>query len=197
MKRKPSTPANSTITRGMIVYTSRISTVGLPGAGSTAIRDLVKSSPVDFQTAHLPSLPDRYSPRPVFHHARNHRTFRETQDTTPTAEFQAQYRIDITRDINGVGLVYFAAYFSIIDQAILRLWRHLGRSDTSFMTRTVLDHKVCFLGNAEIDSVLDIGVRAWKVVGKPGQEVLDVVIRDRGTRRMLAISTVHLSEEAS
>jgi len=73
--------------------------------------------------------------------------------------------------------------FSIIDGALLKLWKHLGRSAQSFLNRVVLDHKLCYLGNADIDSVLRITLRSWRKVGDPGHEVSTScwkIVRRRG-----------------
>jgi probable biosynthetic protein (TIGR04098 family) len=163
-------------------------------------QDLIKSSPVDFKYAHLCSLPDRYSPRLVCGYARTNNTFHDTQSPDHVCVvngFHTEYRIDITRDINGVGLVYFAAYFSIIDGALLKLWKHLGRSAQSFLNRVVLDHKLCYFGNADIDSLLRITLKSWRKVGDMGHEVYNVVIEDCETTRVIAVSTMHVQSEAA
>lgn len=157
-------------------------------------QDLARSSPVDFEYHHLPALPDRYSPRLSYGHARQHHTFHDLRspDYAPAVEeFRVEYPIDLSRDLNGVGLIYFAAYFSILDWAWLHLWRHLGRSDRSFLERITIDHKLCYLGNADADSILNIRMRSWRKRDDPGREILNAVIEDRTTRRTIAISTVH------
>jgi probable biosynthetic protein (TIGR04098 family) len=163
-------------------------------------QDLVKSSPVDFKYAHLDSLPDRYSPRMVCGYARANNTFHDVQspDYVCVADgFDAEYKIDITRDINAVGLVYFASYFSIIDGALLKLWKHLGRSAQSFLDRVVLDHKLCYFGNADLDSVLRITLKSWRKVADPGHEVFNAVIQDCATERVIAVCTMHIQSEAA
>jgi probable biosynthetic protein (TIGR04098 family) len=163
-------------------------------------QDLIKSSPVDFKYAHLSSLPDQYSPRQICGYARINNTFHDTQSPEHVSVvdgFSTEYRIDITRDINAVGLVYFAAYFSIIDGALLKLWKHLGRSAQSFLDRVVLDHKLCYFGNADLDSLLRITLRSWRKVGDPGHEVYNAVLQDCETTRVIAVSTMHVLSEAA
>jgi probable biosynthetic protein (TIGR04098 family) len=163
-------------------------------------QDLIKSSPVDFKYAHLGALPERYSPRLVCGNARINNTFHDTQSPDHVCvvdDFHTEYRIDITRDINAVGLVYFAAYFSVINGALLKLWRHLGRSTQSFLNRVVLDHKLCYFGNADLDSLLRIKLRSWRKAGDPGHEVYNAVIQDCETTRVIAVSTMQvLTDEA-
>src|SRR6266700_612046 len=163
-------------------------------------QDLIKSSPVNFKYAHLGSLPDRYSPRLVCGFARNNNTFHDVQSAAYVCVvdgFHTEYRIGITRDLNGVGLVYFASYFSIIDGAFLKLWRHLGRSDQAFLDRVILDHKLCYFGNADIDSVLTITLKSWRKAGDPGPEIYNIVIQDCETKRVIAVCTMHVLSEAS
>jgi probable biosynthetic protein (TIGR04098 family) len=145
-------------------------------------------------------LPDRYSPRLVCSYARLNNTFHDAWASGHVCvadNFQTEYKIDVTRDINAVGLIYFAAYFSIIDGALLKFWKHLGRSTQSFLDRVVLDHKLCYFGNADIDSLLTIELRSWRKAGDPGREVFNAVIRDRGTEQVIAVSTIHVLSEGS
>jgi probable biosynthetic protein (TIGR04098 family) len=161
---------------------------------------LVRSSPADFKYTHLNTLPDRYSPRLVCGYARINNTFHDAaspEHVCVVDDFHTEYRIDITRDINGVGLVYFAAYFSIVDGALLKLWNHLGRSAQSFLDRVVLDHKLCYFGNADLHSLLRITLRAWQKAGQLGHEIYNAVIQDCETARVIAVSTMHVLSEAA
>jgi probable biosynthetic protein (TIGR04098 family) len=160
--------------------------------------DLRRSSPLNFKHEHLPHLPERYSPRPIYAHARRHGTFLVGDDAAQpaVASTMSEYQVDVTRDVNGVGLMYFAAYFSIVDKGIWGLWQRLGRSQDSFMRRVVLDQKVCYLGNANIGATLtqETSLFRCKLSGM-NAEAFNVIIRDRDTRRQLAVATVHLLAE--
>jgi probable biosynthetic protein (TIGR04098 family) len=163
-------------------------------------QDLVKSSPVDFRHSHLGSLPEHYSPRLICGRARANNTFHDPQSPDYVSvgkDFLTEYSIDITRDINGVGLVYFASYFSIIDGAVLKLWKHLGRGAQSFLNRVVLDHKVCYFRNSEVDSVLSITLKLWRKTSDPRHEVYNTVIQERETAQVIAVSTMHVLSEAA
>lgn len=156
-------------------------------------RGLVRSSPAGFRYAHLPVLPERFSPRQVYQRARAAGTFHDVAGSGWPAgvdDFRVTYPIDITRDVNGVGLIYFAAFFSIVDWALLRLWRHLGRDDRAFLSRVVVDHKMCYLGNAQLDSVLQIRMKTWQNPDDPTEEVVNVLIEDQETAAVLAVSTL-------
>ncbi|HEY6797890.1 MAG TPA: LnmK family bifunctional acyltransferase/decarboxylase [Kineosporiaceae bacterium] len=153
--------------------------------------DLVRSSPRGFRHRHLPVLPDGFSPRPVYARARRDGTFVPGGDAA--VRFAIDYAVEPSRDLNGVGLLYFASYFSVVDWAVLRLWRRLGRDHRAFLGRAVLDHQLCYAGNADADAVLRCEV-AWRPgAGAGNPEVVDVVIRDRASDSLLAVSTQRIA----
>lgn len=155
-------------------------------------RGLVLSSPPGFRHEHLPRLPDAYSPRLAYGRARRHLTFLEEPGeryVTVAEGFTTRYTVDVTRDLNGVGLVYFAAYFSIVDQAVLRQWHALGRGDRAFLRRRVVDQQLCFLGNADVGTEFEIGVSVRARAADPAEEVVDTVVRAAGTDELIAVST--------
>jgi probable biosynthetic protein (TIGR04098 family) len=154
--------------------------------------DLVLSSPIDFCFEHLPSLPDRYSPRPIYTSARRLLTFATDAGVEAAHRLQLEYPIDVARDVNGVGLVYFASYFAIVDGAILRLWRELGRDAASYLARVVVDRQICYLSNVNIDAVLAVDVALRWSEAEARDEVFDVVLRVQGGGRLVAVSTVRI-----
>lgn len=161
---------------------------------------LVRSSPEGFCHTHLPVLPTQYSPRGRCVRARKETTFHPGGPAGYALVQQPStldYSLDVVRDFNGVGLVYFAAYFSIIDTALLWLWRRLGRSDWQFLSRRVLDHQVGYFGNANVDSTLNLTVRLWRRDSASGDEIAEVVVRNRESGRLLAVSAIRLLVEES
>lgn len=156
--------------------------------------DLVRASPPDFRHAGLPRLPAVHSPRAAYENARTHRTFLDgaPPGRVPTGATRLRYAVDVTRDINGVGLLYFAAYFSIADWALLRHWRRLGRGVGEFMRRTVLDQRMCYLGNADPETELAIEVTGWARPDEPRDEIVTVVLENTGTGQTIAVSTLHV-----
>jgi probable biosynthetic protein (TIGR04098 family) len=163
--------------------------------------NLVRSSPPGFRHAHLPSLPEAYSPRLACHTARTRGSFEpdKPEGFVPLGEeLQVDYAVEPSRDLNGAGLLYFASYFSIVDWALLRYWRVLGRTDAAFLDRIVVDQRLCYLGNADFDAVLSVGVRAWHRPGDPsGTELVDIVLDDARTGRALAVCTLTTTQEAA
>ncbi|MFF5103875.1 LnmK family bifunctional acyltransferase/decarboxylase [Streptomyces sp. NPDC000134] len=158
---------------------------------------LVQSSPPDFRHDHLPVLPERHSPRGIASRARKNGTFHPDGVPGHVAgeELTTEYDLDVVHDFNGVGLLYFASYFSIIDTALLRLWRRLGRTDREFLARRVLDHKLGYFGNADFGARLTIGVRLWHHGDIPGDETADITVREARSGRLLAVCAIHLRRE--
>jgi probable biosynthetic protein (TIGR04098 family) len=156
---------------------------------------LVRSSPADFRHRHLPTLPERYSPRLACQLARERLSFLEDdagEHVAVGAEFGVDYEVEPSRDLNGVGLLYFASYFSIVDWVTLRWWRHAGRTDEAFLERVAVDQQICYLGNADADCVIAATVRCRRPAAGPDREVLDIVLREKGSDRLLAVCTIRL-----
>ncbi|WP_020634866.1 biosynthesis cluster domain-containing protein [Amycolatopsis alba] len=162
--------------------------------GSNA--DLVRSAPTDFRHDHLPRIPGDHSPRAICQSVRKKERFPETSGYIPVfGDYTTTYRVDGNRDINGVGLVYFASFFSIIDTALLRLWLHLGRRERDFIGRRLLDHRLCYFGNADLESTLDIVVRLRQSRTDPHDHVAEVVIRHQAENRLLAVASIRMLTE--
>lgn len=163
-------------------------------------QQLATGSPVGFQYRHLPKLPDSYSPRAVSTRARKNSTFypAELPDYVQAGSiFTTTYSLDIVRDINGVGLVYFGSYFSIIDTALLRLWRERRRSDEEFLRRRIVDYKIGYFGNADLNATFKITVRLLRHRSVIGDEIADIAMRDETTGGLLAVAGVHIFTEES
>lgn len=163
-------------------------------------RDLMRSSPAGFRHKHLPALPEAYSPRRICQRARTALTFldhRVGRYVPAGPAFRTEYRVDPSRDLNSVRLLYFASFFSIVDRALLLMWRRMGRDDESFMDRVVVDQQLCYLGNADAGCTVKASVRRWLAAGDDAQEVFDVVLRAGDEDRLLAVCTLRLMAGAS
>ncbi|WP_435122048.1 LnmK family bifunctional acyltransferase/decarboxylase [Micromonospora tulbaghiae] len=158
--------------------------------------DLRSASPPGFRHAHLPVLPARHSPRRAY--AQLRALGAEPDPSDPLDRLALDYPVDPSRDLNGVGLLYFASYFSIVDWASLRLWRHRGGTDAGFLRRIVLDQRMSYLGNADVGAVLRV-----RVSRRPGADVtgadetVRVVLADRDTGRPLAVALAQTRTEAT
>jgi probable biosynthetic protein (TIGR04098 family) len=156
---------------------------------------LVRSSPPGFRHSGLPKLSAAHSPRAAYGIVRSRLSFLGEAPAgrrCTAGTIRLEYPIDVARDINGVGLLYFVAYFSIVDWALFRHWGRLGRTAAQFLNRVVVDQRMCYLSNADPESVLTIDVTAWSLPGAPGDEIVEVVLRNRADGRPVAVSAVHL-----
>lgn len=151
---------------------------------------LIKSSPVNFQYKHLPKLSDQYPPWEFYNYGIKHLTFLQDSEHYRLLidDLRTQYQIDITRDINGVGLLYYASYFAIADEAILKLWKYLGGSESHFLNRKILDQKICYLGNADYNTRLDITVKLWQNLQNSQDYVFNVLISRK--EKLMAVCTI-------
>ena len=161
---------------------------------------LVRSSPLGIAVEHLPTLPALYSPRLSYDVARKRETFHDPGSTDYEAVVDAysiDYTVDAARDLNGVGLVFFAAFASMIDSGLLKLWKHLGRDVASFLSRVVRDQRICYMANAEIDAPMQLSFRSWRRRDDPRDEIFNVVMRDPARNRVVLVSTLHIVSEYS
>ncbi|MEE1802286.1 biosynthesis cluster domain-containing protein [Streptomyces sp. JV176] len=161
---------------------------------------LSQVAPPDFSYGGLPRLPNAHSPRTLVGRAREAGSFYSAPPPGLVAAGPAhtsEYALDVVRDLNGAGLVYFASYFSIFDTALLRVWRSLGRGDARFLRRKVVDQKVGYFGNADPGAVFTITVRRWRSTARPRIEIADMAMRDSATGRLLAVAGIEIDVDAS
>ncbi|MEU8877667.1 LnmK family bifunctional acyltransferase/decarboxylase [Streptomyces javensis] len=154
---------------------------------------LAQTAPPEFDHRHLPRPPNAHSPRSVVGRAREAGTFHTAPPPgfAPVGpEFACAHELDVVRDLNGAGLMYFASYFAVFDTALLRLWRALGRDDALFLGRRVLDERIGFFGNADPGAVFRIEVRRWRATDRPGAEIADMALRDDASGRLLAVASI-------
>ncbi|MFK4687464.1 LnmK family bifunctional acyltransferase/decarboxylase [Streptomyces pristinaespiralis] len=153
---------------------------------------LVEASPAGHRHDHLPPLPAEHSPRGICGRARKTGTFHPggIPGRTASAPYTTTYTLDRVRDLNGAGLMYFASYFAIVDTALLRQWRALGRDPRGFSRRTVVDHRIGYFGNADADAELTLTVRLWHSDTVAGDEIADVAVTEAATGRLLAVCSI-------
>jgi probable biosynthetic protein (TIGR04098 family) len=159
-------------------------------SGRDTNHGLRRATPAGFQADHLDQVTDEYTPRRRWTQARKTASFRLDGEPAPQARFAFSYQVDASRDLNGAGLLYFASYFSIVDWAVLRLWRILGRPARSFLRRRVLDRQLCFIANADADDVLDVELTTYHA---DGMDVVDVTLRHQNGS-LLAVARQHIRD---
>ncbi|MFD4371337.1 LnmK family bifunctional acyltransferase/decarboxylase [Streptomyces sp. NPDC058486] len=166
-------------------------------AGSN--QGLAQVTPPDFAYQELPPLPNAYSPRSLVGRARATGSF---HPEGPPGFHEAgkpetyAYTLDVVRDLNGAGLMYFASYFAVFDTMLLRLWRSLGRTDEEFLRRKVTDQKIGYFGNADPGTVFEVTVRRWRSTRSPQTEVADMALRDTATGQLIAVTAIETAVEA-
>jgi probable biosynthetic protein (TIGR04098 family) len=156
---------------------------------------LSEVTPPEFVWHDLPRVPNLYSPRTLVGLAREAGSFYSTGLAGFAVSGPVQnsdYELDVVRDLNGAGLMYFASYFSIFDTALLRLWRSLGRSNEQFLQRRVIDQKIGYFGNADPGAVFTITLKRWCSAGKSEIEINDMAIREATTGRLLAVAGIEI-----
>jgi probable biosynthetic protein (TIGR04098 family) len=105
---------------------------------------------------------------------------------------RTEYEIVPDRDLNGVGLLYFANYPLVLDICERRL---LGGLDHRFFSpellnkRTVVHRRSAYYGNATADERLLVEMNAWIAnpflgdAGEPGADPIELRLEFRMTRR--------------
>jgi probable biosynthetic protein (TIGR04098 family) len=77
----------------------------------------------------------------------------------PVGSFVQRHRIDVDRDTNGAGLVYFANYVSFMDTAERLALAELGPAPPKMPSpRTLRHRRIGYYGNADVDDAITITV---------------------------------------
>jgi len=153
-------------------------------------KGLIESAPPEFRHQHLTTLPSVYSPRLIARSARKEESFYPSGSPgfePAESAYTMTYEVDVVRDINAARLVYFASFFSIADTALRGLWRQLGRSDTDFLRRRVLEHRICYFGNTEVGTILSVKVKLLRHSNISDYEIADITIRERHSGELLSV----------
>ncbi|MEU2835260.1 LnmK family bifunctional acyltransferase/decarboxylase [Streptomyces lavendulae] len=147
---------------------------------------LTTAVPTPFRHHTMDRLPGHLLPQNRLRTARQAHTLLSprARQHQPLGTYTLPYTIDAARDLNGVGLVYFASYLSIADTAVHAYWQHLGRSTDSFTTRQVTDSRICYLANTDAGSTLSITVTGYP---HPHGELLDIQLHDHHNNTPVAI----------
>lgn len=156
--------------------------------GGQGNRVLCSAAPKGFRTQHLRSVAPALSPRLHYDEARQRGHFAHPVGYRFVATYEFPYTVDVSRDFNGVGLMYFSTFFSIIDKTVSAIWADLGRSYQDYFDRRVMAERVLFLGNADAGAVLSLTATLRASPDRSGKEHLDVKISEPAAGRLLAIA---------
>lgn len=114
-------------------------------------------------------------------------------DTTPLwkGTRTVEYRINPDRDVNGVGLIYFANYVAFMDYAERAAIEESGAfRSTELDGRSTIKRRIGYYGNAQRHDILEIDVEAFRFDACPERLLLHHRIRRPSDGRLIAVSTV-------
>lgn len=157
--------------------------------------DLRVTSPVGGRLDEMPASaaePDSYR---LIKQAREHgRFFEAPAEAKPlwsAGTVRVTRPIDPDRDVNGVGLVYFANYVTFADTAErAALVEHGGFAPEALDGRRTLRRRIGFYGNARRHDVLHVDVDAWRLPAPDTRLFVDCRIRRGADDRLIAVTSV-------
>ena len=100
----------------------------------------------------------------------------------PVTSYEHRYPIDVDRDTNGAGLVYFANYVAFMDTAE-RLALDGGAPERSLRHR-----RIAYYGNADVNDTLTIAVTVLRSAAQPRALGFRYVIRRQEDGEIICLS---------
>lgn len=107
------------------------------------------------------------------------------------ANFESGYAIDIDRDTNGAGLVYFANYLTFMDRAerdAMRANSQRPFADAEITRRVVRTRRVAYYGNVSTSDRIRTGVRLFAADGDDGAIGIRYEIRREEDGQLICLS---------
>lgn len=124
-----------------------------PEKGNSRLR---VAPPAQADFASLPLLPNEENPFQITRAAEQSGVLGVLDDSWQSAgTYEHRYAIDVDRDTNGAGLVYFANYVAFMDTAERLALRAHG-IDAS--TRSLRHRRIAYYGNADVEDTITIHV---------------------------------------
>lgn len=152
--------------------------------------DLRISSPANARLDAIPALPTQPESYRLVREAQARGGFFAPPDDARalwTTPFVATLPINPDRDLNGVGLLYFANYVAFLDAAErMALEREAGYAPAALDGRTTLRRRIGFYGNARSSDVLVVEVEAFAL--DAGRLLVRHRVRRRSDDRLIAIA---------
>lgn len=169
--------------------------VGL-GAGADDLRISTPENAEIERLAPLPGEPDSY--RVIKIARQSGRFFEAPAGAEPLwpGERRFSYEINPDRDVNGVGLIYFANYVVFTDLAERSALAGAGFAPEVLDARVTVRRRIGYYGNAQPTDRLEIDVEALRLPS--GNLLLHHRIRRASDARLIAVSSVekHLDGSA-
>src|SRR3954447_4729889 len=128
-----------------------------PEKGNSRLR---VAPPAQADFASLPLLPNEENPFQITRAAEQSGSLGVIDDSwTPIGAYDHRYTIDVDRDTNGAGLVYFANYVAFMDTAERLALRSLG---IDAKTRSLRRRRIAYYGNADVEDTITIHVEVLR-----------------------------------
>lgn len=139
-----------------------------PEKGNSRLR---VAPPAHTEFRDLPVLPNDENPYHLTREAAEHGSLGLLEDGfQPCASFEHSYAIDVDRDTNGAGLVYFANYLAFMDTAERLALATLPETEldrTAAAQRSLRQRRIAYYGNADVHDTLTIRVQVLRMVSDP------------------------------
>jgi probable biosynthetic protein (TIGR04098 family) len=128
-----------------------------PEKGNSRLR---VAPPAQADFASLPLLPNDENPFQLTRAAEQSGALGVIDDSwTSIGTYEHRYTIDVDRDTNGAGLVYFANYVAFMDTAERLALRNLGIDARS---RSLRHRRIAYYGNADVEDTITIHVEVLR-----------------------------------
>jgi probable biosynthetic protein (TIGR04098 family) len=129
-----------------------------PEKGNSRLR-VAPPAQADFRA--LPPLPNEENPYQLTRAASETGSLGLLDDWDPLTTVEHRYDIDVDRDTNGAGLVYFANYVAFMDSAERVAARDVAKE------RSLRHRRIAYYGNADVDDTLTIAVTVLRSAAHP------------------------------
>ncbi|HKS22900.1 MAG TPA: LnmK family bifunctional acyltransferase/decarboxylase [Thermoanaerobaculia bacterium] len=129
-----------------------------PEKGNSRLR-VAPPAQADFRA--LPPLPNEENPYQLTRAASETGTLGLVDDWESLTTVEHRYDIDVDRDTNGAGLVYFANYVAFMDTAERLAARDVAKE------RSLRHRRIAYYGNADVDDTLTIAVTVLRSAAHP------------------------------
>lgn len=121
--------------------------------------DLLSSKPVGFSSERLSVVPPNLALNTRFRETLESGAFGLSSgfDQCLAKSCRSTYDIDRDRDVNGVGLLFYASYFHLVDMALARALHEFNENDVE-ICREIIEEELIYLANANLNDVLILDV---------------------------------------
>ncbi|HEV2720259.1 MAG TPA: hypothetical protein VG323_09605, partial [Thermoanaerobaculia bacterium] len=151
-----------------------------PTQGNSRLR-VAPPAQADFHE--LPPLPNEENPYQLTRAASESGSLGLLDDGwREVTSYEHRYDIDVDRDTNGAGLVYFANYVAFMDTAERLALR------AQPVERSLRHRRIAYYGNADVDDTLTIAVTALRSDAHPGALGFRYAIRRQEDGAIICLS---------